>query len=426
MFSIQSGQPDQGGSLSRELKAKVGAGAIAGSALGVVSGILAGVTARNSGLKIGATVVGASAIVGAIAGALSVLGSKKRLSEAKDTDMNSLLDYLYNTDKVNTNAGFKDIKDINLERYIQEDQDPRNYMVTFGYDKGILVINLNKPTDRLIKSLNDSLESMIKFNRRADYSSEATKDGFMIYVIVPSMDAAVDLIYNVIAENKIKVNALTMKSLKKTKNFSESEPEQKEFNSKAQKARRAKWDKKVAEDIWGKQADEKTAKRVGRDSQKNNTVSLDKKSGKARVNYENSKIQDLKGRNSREILDAIEGEKKLNSGTFDKIVDRAKRLDSRIISNTVEKDLPVEEKLDKLTRAAKLQTKLIGRQHNLKDQVEKVIENKKAEEQLKQNLKKGGKIALAAGGTVAAGIGAKKLYDKKKKKDSKEKESKKD
>ena len=249
MFSIQSGQPDQGGSLSRELKAKTGVGAIAGSALGVVPGILAGVTAQNSGLKIGATVVGASAIVGAIAGALSVLGSKKRLSEAMDSDMNSLLDYLYNIDKVNTNAGFKDIKDINLERYIQEDQDPRNYMVTFGYDKGILVINLNKPTDRLIKSLNDSLESMIKFNRRADYSSEATKDGFMIYVIVPSMDAAVDLIYNVIAENKIKVNALTMKSLKKTKKFSESEPEQKEFNSKTQKALRKVYDRAVGKKV---------------------------------------------------------------------------------------------------------------------------------------------------------------------------------
>ena len=49
---------------------------------------------------------------------------------------------------------------------------------------------------------------------------------------------------------------------------------------------------------------------------------------------------------------------------------------------------------------------------------------KEAGEQLKKNLKKGGKIALATGGVVAAGMGAKKLYDKKVKKDSKkEKES---
>lgn len=234
MFSIQSGQPDQGGSLSRELKAKAGAGAIAGGALGVIPGAYIGLTAAaegDNGLKWGAGIVGASAIVCAIAGALTVLGSKRRLSEAIDSDMNSLLDYLYNVDKANAGAGLKNIKDINLERYIQEDQDPRNYMVSFGYDKGILVINLNKPTDKLIKSMNESLESMIRFNRRADYTSETTKDGFMVYVVVPSIDAAAGLIYNVIAENKIKVNALTTKSLKKTKKFSEQE-RQKEFAKK--------------------------------------------------------------------------------------------------------------------------------------------------------------------------------------------------
>ena len=44
----------------------------------------------------------------------------------------------------------------------------------------------------------------------------------------------------------------------------------------------------------------------------------------------------------------------------------------------------------------------------------KLRAKKEAGEQLKKNLKKGGKIALATGGAVAAGIGAKKLYDKKK------------
>jgi len=38
----------------------------------------------------------------------------------------------------------------------------------------------------------------------------------------------------------------------------------------------------------------------------------------------------------------------------------------------------------------------------------------KSKEQLKKNLKKGGKAALITGGVVAAGIGAKKLADKKK------------
>lgn len=192
------------------------------------------------------------------------------------------------------------------------------------------------------------------------------------------------------------------------------------FSSKEQKARRAKWDVKVSRDIWGVPVEEELAKSQGRNTQRSLTVNLDKKSGKARVNYENSKIQDLTRRDKSEILNAINGEKKLNSSALDKIVNRSKELNGRIISNTVEKDLPVEKKLDKLTRAAKLQINLIGRQNNLKNLEEKVIENKKAEEQLKKNLKKGGKIALATGGVVAAGIGAKKLADKKKAKKKKD------
>lgn len=184
------------------------------------------------------------------------------------------------------------------------------------------------------------------------------------------------------------------------------------FSSKEQKARRAKWDKKVAKDIWGRQLDGKKAKQVGRDTQRRSTVNLD--NGKARVNYENSKIQDLTKRGNNEILDAVNGEKKLNSGAFDKIVNRSKELDSRIISKTVEKDLPVEDKLNKLTKSSKLQIKLIGRQNNLKNLEDKAIEKAKNNKKLKENLKKGGKIALATGGVVAAGIGAKKLADKKK------------
>ena len=184
------------------------------------------------------------------------------------------------------------------------------------------------------------------------------------------------------------------------------------FSSKEQKARRAKWDKKVAKDIWGGQLDKKKAKQIGRDTQRRSTVSLD--NGKARVNYENSKIQDLTKRGNNEILNAVNGEKKLNSEAFDKIVNRSKELDSRIISKTVEKDLPVEDKLNKLTKSSKLQIKLIGRQNNLKNLEDKAIEKAKNNKKLKENLKKGGKIALATGGVVAAGIGAKKLADKKK------------
>ena len=54
----------------------------------------------------------------------------------------------------------------------------------------------------------------------------------------------------------------------------------------------------------------------------------------------------------------------------------------------------------------------IGRSHKI--HYEKALKKKISEKKAAKMLKKGGKIALATGGVVAAGIGAKKLVDKKK------------
>jgi len=192
----------------------------------------------------------------------------------------------------------------------------------------------------------------------------------------------------------------------------------KEFSSKAQKARRAKWDKKVAKDVLekhgGRQLDEEKATQIGRRIQRATTVNLDNK-GKATVNHGIFKIQqDLTKRGNNEILKAIEGEKKLDSGAFKKIVDRAYRLSSSIISNTARKDLSPADKLNKAMRTTNLQGKLIGRQTNLEILKDRALEKAKKDKRLKENLKKGGKIALATGGAIAAGYGLKKLIDKKK------------
>ena len=159
----------------------------------------------------------------------------------------------------------------------------------------------------------------------------------------------------------------------------------KEFSSKAQKARRAAWDKKVTEDIWGKQADDIKAKRVGRDSQKLNTVELDKKSGKARVNYENSKIQDLTERKSNEVLNAPKSVGIIN-GDRSAVAMRAKHQDIR--------------------KGTNLSTKILN----------KFEKNDAMREKAAKNLKKG-KVILATSVAAGTAYGAKKLYDKKKKED---------
>jgi reverse gyrase len=80
-----------------------------------------------------------------------------------------------------------------------------------------MVIYLNKPTDKLIANVNDDLESMVRFNRKADYAAKKVGDGFLIFIVLPSIDEAAGIIYNIVEENKIKVNALTEKSLAKIK-----------------------------------------------------------------------------------------------------------------------------------------------------------------------------------------------------------------
>ena len=246
LFSIQSGGPDVGGSLKRELSARTKAGAIAGGVLGGVYGTFAGLAAgigdesAATGFKVGGAITAGSAVLGAIVGALTTLGANSRRAKAEGLDMNSLLDYLYNVDNYNSASGFKAFEDVKIDRYIVEDGDPNKFMVNFGYEDGKLVINLNNPSDKLIRGLNEDLEGMVKFNRKADYAAQSVDNGFMVYVICPDIDSAAGIIYNIVAENKIKVNALTEKSLSKykIKSFSDKEEDDNDKDIKSGKRMR--------------------------------------------------------------------------------------------------------------------------------------------------------------------------------------------
>jgi hypothetical protein len=223
-FSIQSGGPDQGGSLSRELKSRIARGGIIGGAgggiLGLYPSILVGTeNGASTGLKVWGGITAASAIIGAVVDAFGAMGAGGRSRVAKESSMNEFLDYLYNMTA--TSERDRDYRrgttEINIQRYVLEDQDPSKYMVNFSFEDGKMVIYLNKPTDKLIANVNDDLESMVRFNRKADYAAKKVGDGFLIFIVLPSIDEAAGIIYNIVEENKIKVNALTEKSLAKIK-----------------------------------------------------------------------------------------------------------------------------------------------------------------------------------------------------------------
>ena len=177
-FSIQSGGPDQGGSLSRELKARIARGGIIGGAGGGILGLYPSIITgsedgASTGLKMWGGITAGCAILGAVVDAFGAMGANRRSIMAKESSMNEFLDYLYNmtTATEEERVYRRGTTDINIQRYVLEDQDPSKYMVNFSFEDGKMVIYLNKPTDKLIASVNDNLESMIKYNRKADYAA---------------------------------------------------------------------------------------------------------------------------------------------------------------------------------------------------------------------------------------------------------------
>lgn len=213
LYSIQSGGPQQAGSLKQEISARAKAGAAAGGILGSIGGLLT--VANGESVSTGLGIAAGSAILGAIATSLTALGANSRRAKAQKQTTNDVVDALLVWDEagfaVDENTG--DIIVADLKRYIVEDKDPRNFMMSFGFEDGKLVMALNKPSDKLIEVLNKSLDTMVKWNRKADYASEEVNNGYLVYVTCPDTETAIRIIYDVICLLKIKINAFTFKAI---------------------------------------------------------------------------------------------------------------------------------------------------------------------------------------------------------------------
>ena len=169
------------------------------------------------------------------------------------------------------------------------------------------------------------------------------------------------------------------------------------FSSKAQKARRAEHDIRVAKEMYGgtegRTTNQDQLKRVGRRKQRARSIGLD---SQGKLNFRYSSTPDYSLNPKNEILDATKGkDKSARAGV------EYRATHQRVRAESLGKD-----------------------KSDVVDRIYNKLGSKYKKEKLKQNFKKGGKIALATGGVIAAGVGAKKLYDKKKK-DSKGKENKK-
>lgn len=213
-FSLESGEPNQKGSLSRELKskAKVGAvkGSIAGGTLGFTVGSTLGMVLRD--LRITGTVSLAGLGVGTLLGILSKMtesiGAEGRMNRAKSVGMNEVLDFLEDSIASENNKGYG-IKGKNLvSRYLSLDGNPKNFDLSIALKDGTGIMTVKKSVAGNVEA---ELEKMVEGNRLATYKSKSLKDGYLVQLEVPSVKALANFIYNLAYLHHLRLNIITQR-----------------------------------------------------------------------------------------------------------------------------------------------------------------------------------------------------------------------
>jgi hypothetical protein len=213
-FSLESGEPNQKGSLGRELKAKAKVGAIKGSitggSLGLTVGSTLGMALRD--LKLTGLVSLAGLGIGTLVGILSKMsesiGAEGRKNRVQGVGMNEVLDFLEDSITAENNQGYG-IRGRNLvSRYLSLDGDPKNFDLSIALKDGIGIMSVKKGVAGNVES---ELESMVENNRLADYKSKSLKDGYLVQLFVPSVKALANFIYNLAYRHHIRINIITQK-----------------------------------------------------------------------------------------------------------------------------------------------------------------------------------------------------------------------
>ena len=218
LYSLESGGPDKPGSLLRELGNKARAGAIVGGVLGAGTTAVAALNSALAGgnvkemTKIGAVATGILASTGAIIGGLMSLGAEGRLERAAGVSMDRIIDKAIASSR---RGNSQDYTNVITERYIVENGDPNKFPITMAMKDGQGIIVLNKPDEELIEYLDDELEQMVRFNRKADYTSVKSKTGYEIYLTCPNIDTMSGIIFDLVSDLEIKINCITDKTVNK-------------------------------------------------------------------------------------------------------------------------------------------------------------------------------------------------------------------
>ena len=197
--------------------------------------------------------------------------------------------------------------------------------------------------------------------------------------------------------------------ISRQKSFSELKPEQREFNSKAQKARLKKLRLSEGRDPFSEMYE-------ATDIAHKKDKGIKKTAEKTGKSYEFlfKKAQEKTDLGEAAIIKNNRGENRLDSNTIhrEKLADKQTKAGFKFYKDKQKEEIS-KIKAAKKKEAERKAEKAAKSKASIAKHEAKAAELR-AKKEAGKMLKKGGKIALATGGAIAAGIGAKKLADKKK------------
>lgn len=225
-FSIESGSPTGGkGSLGREISYHGSLGMMGGTLVGTMTApfLAAGtglITKRwgDAALAAAGSITG-GALIGSIISIISSMTRSKDVEKFKACTMESIISKVNHACRSYYSPD--DALDL-IERFRIDEKPDKSHDVIFAVKDGcgVMVINTTRP--EVLRYLNESLDSIISGNRKANYESMKTGNGYLVTLTGLTIDNYAELIFNTLAaynevdgqELELNVNCLTSKTIR--------------------------------------------------------------------------------------------------------------------------------------------------------------------------------------------------------------------
>lgn len=200
LYSIQSGKPKKSSGLFGEFKNKSIKYAPVGAAIGAGYGVIS----EDEGV-IKSSIKGAG--IGILLAALDTALSHFRRKEVKDASADDIISRMRTNSPITPND-------------YAVNSDPYSSKLSVAISGGIMVMYLNDLNETELSEISSKLDEECKNNRYSDYKSEKIENGgYMVTVVLSSMNSVCRLLTEIINDLGIKINIVSKVS-KSNRSFS--------------------------------------------------------------------------------------------------------------------------------------------------------------------------------------------------------------